>query len=103
MGHDLLGRWRLMHIGAQPVAQSMIPRWLKLFPHHQYDTNYGLSESIGPGRDPLGAANADKSGATGQPGSQWPARIGDDKGHDGPQREHGHRHVTGAGVQLHPS
>ena len=45
----LLDQWRLMHIGAQPVPPSLIKRWKVLFPHHQYDTNYGLSESIGPG------------------------------------------------------
>lgn len=43
-----LKQWRLMHIGAQPVPQSLIKRWKEYFPHHQYDTNYGLSESIGP-------------------------------------------------------
>ncbi|MBR3367160.1 MAG: acyl--CoA ligase, partial [Lachnospiraceae bacterium] len=37
-----LDQWRLMHIGAQPVPQSLIRRWLKYFPSHQYDTNYGL-------------------------------------------------------------
>ncbi len=44
-----LSQWRLMHIGAQPVPPSLIKRWEKLFPNHRYDTNYGLSESIGPG------------------------------------------------------
>ena len=44
-----LKQWRLMHIGAQPVPQSLIKRWLEYFPDQQYDTNYGLSESIGPG------------------------------------------------------
>ena len=44
-----LKQWRLMHIGAQPVPQSLIKRWLTYFPNHEYDTNYGLSESIGPG------------------------------------------------------
>ena len=43
-----LSQWRLMHIGAQPVPPSLIARWKKIFPNHQYDTNYGLSESIGP-------------------------------------------------------
>ena len=38
-----------MYIGAQPVPPSLIHRWKKVFPSHQYDTNYGLSESIGPG------------------------------------------------------
>lgn len=40
-----LDQWRLMHIGAQPVPPSLIKRWQKVFPKHQYDTNYGLSES----------------------------------------------------------
>lgn len=43
-----LDQWRLMHIGAQPVPPSLIRRWREYFPHHQYDTNYGLSESTGP-------------------------------------------------------
>ena len=38
-----LSQWRLMHIGAQPVPQSLIRRWKEYFPNHQYDTNYGLS------------------------------------------------------------
>ena len=41
LSHYMLDQWRLMHIGAQPVPPSMIHRWLKIFPHHQYDTNYG--------------------------------------------------------------
>ncbi|MDD3586140.1 MAG: class I adenylate-forming enzyme family protein, partial [Thermoguttaceae bacterium] len=49
-----LSQWRLMHIGAQPVPPSLIRRWKKYFPNHQYDTNYGLSESIGPGCVHLG-------------------------------------------------
>ena len=38
-----LAQWRLMHIGAQPVPPSLIKRWKKVFPHHDYDTNYGLT------------------------------------------------------------
>lgn len=44
-----LSQWRLMHIGAQPVPPSLIRHWKEYFPHHLYDTNYGLSESTGPG------------------------------------------------------
>ena len=40
-----LDQLRLMHIGAQPVPPSLIARWKKVFPKHDYDTNYGLSES----------------------------------------------------------
>ena len=63
-----LDQWRLMHIGAQPVPQSLIKRWKEYFPHHQYDTNYGLSESIGPGCVHLGMDNIDKVGAIGKAG-----------------------------------
>jgi len=71
----LLSQWRLMHVGAQPVPPSLIRRWLKVFPHHQYDTNYGLSESIGPGCVHLGVENVKKVGAIGVPGYLWEAKI----------------------------
>ncbi|MBR4426555.1 MAG: acyl--CoA ligase [Spirochaetales bacterium] len=71
----LLSQWRLMHVGAQPVPPSLIKRWLKVFPHHQYDTNYGLSESIGPGCVHLGVENVKKVGAIGIPGYLWKAKI----------------------------
>ena len=70
-----LSKWRLMHIGAQPVPPSLIKRWKAIFPHHQYDTNYGLSESIGPGCVHLGVENIHKVGAIGVPGHLWEAQI----------------------------
>ncbi len=70
-----LSRWRLMHIGAQPVPQSLIRRWLEYFPDQQYDTNYGLSESIGPGAVHLGVENVRKVGAIGIPGYGWQVKI----------------------------
>lgn len=72
-----LSQWRLMHIGAQPVPPSLIRRWKKVFPNHQYDTNYGLSEAIGPGCIHLGVENIDKVGAIGVPGYGWEAKIMD--------------------------
>ena len=72
-----LSQWRLMHIGAQPVPPSLITRWKKVFPHHQYDTNYGLSESIGPGCVHLGVENIHKVGAIGVPGYGWQVKIVD--------------------------
>ncbi|HHX75333.1 MAG TPA: acyl--CoA ligase, partial [Firmicutes bacterium] len=57
-----LSQWRLMHIGAQPVPPSLIRRWKKYFPHHLYDTNYGLSESCGPGCVHLGTEHIEKVG-----------------------------------------
>ena len=70
-----LSQWRLMHIGAQPVPPSLIHRWKKYFPNHSYDTNYGLSESIGPGCVHLGVENIHKVGAIGKPGYNWEAKI----------------------------
>ena len=75
-----LSQWRLMHIGAQPVPPSLIARWKKIFPNHQYDTNYGLSESIGPGCVHLGVENINKVGAIGVPGYGWEVKIADENG-----------------------
>ena len=72
-----LSQWRLMHIGAQPVPPSLIKRWKERFPNHQYDTNYGLSESAGPGCVHLGVGNIDKVGAIGVPGYGWQVKIMD--------------------------
>ena len=70
-----LGQWRLMHIGAQPVPPSLIKRWKGVFPHHDYDTNYGLSESTGPGAVHLGVENIDHVGAIGVAGYGWETKI----------------------------
>jgi acyl-CoA synthetase (AMP-forming)/AMP-acid ligase II len=70
-----LDQWRLMHIGAQPVPPALIKKWKKVFPHHQYDTNYGLTEATGPGCVHLGLSNIDKVGAIGIPGFNWECRI----------------------------
>ena len=70
-----LSQWRLMHVGAQPVPPSLIHRWKKVFPDHAYDTNYGLSESIGPGCVHLGVENIDKVGAIGKAGYLWETKI----------------------------
>lgn len=96
----LLEQWRLMHIGAQPVPPSLIHRWLKYFPHHQYDTNYGLSESIGPGCVHLGVENVHKVGAIGKAGYLWETKIIDDKGNPVKQGEVGELAVKGPGVMI---
>ncbi len=93
-----LEQWRLMHIGAQPVPQSLIHRWKQWFPSHDYDTNYGLSESIGPGCVHLGIENIDKVGAIGIPGYGWQVKIIDDKGQPVPQGGVGELCVKGPGV-----
>ena len=95
-----LDKWRLMHIGAQPVPPSLIRRWKEKFPHHQYDTNYGLSESIGPGCVHLGVENTHKVGAIGKPGYLWEAKILDEAGNAVAQGEVGELAVRGPGVML---
>ncbi len=93
-----LEQLRLMHIGAQPVPPSLIKRWKKIFPSHQYDTNYGLSESIGPGCVHLGVENIDKVGAIGIPGYMWEAKIVDETGNEVSAEEVGELIVKGRGV-----
>lgn len=93
-----LEQWRLMHIGAQPVPPSLIHRWQKYFPSHQYDTNYGLSESSGPGCVHLGIENTHKVGAIGKPGFKWEAMIIDEAGCLVQQGNVGELVVKGPGV-----
>ena len=95
-----LDQWRLMHIGAQPVPKSLIQRWKKLFPHHEYDTNYGLSESIGPGCVHLGVENIRKVGAIGIPGYGWEVKIVDERGDAVALGEVGELCVKGPGVMT---
>ena len=87
-----------MHIGAQPVPPSLIKRWKQVFPHHDYDTNYGLSESSGPGCVHLGVENIHKVGAIGKAGYLWETKIVDEKGEPLPQGETGELIVKGPGV-----
>jgi len=96
----LLDQWRLMHIGAQPVPHSLIQRWMKIFPHHQYDTNYGLSECLGPGCVHLGVDNIDHVGAIGVPGYNWETKIVDENGNQVKDGEVGELCVKGDGVML---
>lgn len=93
-----LSAWRLMHIGAQPVPPSLIKRWKAVFPNHQYDTNYGLSESTGPGCVHLGVENIHKVGAIGVAGYGWQTKIIDDQGNPVPRGEVGELAVFGPGV-----
>ncbi len=93
-----LSNWRLMHVGAQPVPPSLIKRWKETFPSHAYDTNYGLSESIGPGCVHLGVENIHKVGAIGKAGYLWETKIVDENGLPVAQGEVGELAVKGDGV-----
>jgi len=93
-----LDQWRLMHIGAQPVPKSLIKHWKEIFPHHDYDTNYGLSESIGPGAVHLGVENLHKVGAIGKAGFGWQLKITDPHGELVARGEVGELCLKGPGV-----
>ena len=93
-----LDQWRLMHIGAQPVPPSLIKRWKTVFPKHDYDTNYGLSESIGPGAVHLGIENIDHVGAIGVAGYGWQTKIVDEKHNPVEPGKVGELAVKGDGV-----
>ena len=93
-----LEQLRLMHVGAQPVPPSLIKRWIERFPNHKYDTNYGLSESIGPGCVHLGVDNIHKVGAIGVPGYKWEAKIVSPDGKEVEKGNVGELIVKGPGV-----
>ncbi|MBO6141086.1 MAG: acyl--CoA ligase [Ruminococcus sp.] len=95
-----LSQWRLMHIGAQPVPPSLIARWKTVFPNHKYDTNYGLSESIGPGCVHLGVENIHKVGAIGKAGYGWEVKITDENFNTVKRGEVGELCVKGPGVMT---
>ena len=93
-----LDQWRLMHIGAQPVPPALIKRWKTVFPKHDYDTNYGLSESTGPGAVHLGIENIDHVGAIGVPGFGWETKIVKPDGSEVAPGEVGELALRGPGV-----
>ena len=95
-----LSQWRLMHIGAQPVPPSLIHHWLEYFPHHKYDTNYGLSESTGPGCVHLGMDHIHKVGAIGVPGYGWKVKIVDEQDNPVAFGQVGELCVQGPGVMT---
>ena len=95
-----LSQWRLMHIGAQPVPPSLIKHWMGYFPHHKYDTNYGLSESTGPGCVHLGMDHIHKVGAIGVPGYGWKVKIVDENDVPVEFGEVGELCVQGPGVMT---
>jgi len=93
-----LDQWRLMHIGAQPVPPTLIKNWKKVFPHHDYDTDYGLTETTGPGCVHLGMENLHKVGAIGIPGFDWECKIVDNDFKEVPIDKPGELMVKGPGL-----
>ena len=98
LSEETLDQWRLTHAGAQPVPPSLIKRWKSVFPNHEYDTNYGLSESIGPGCVHLGVENIHKVGAIGKAGFGWKTAILDENQKPVSDGEVGELAVFGDGV-----
>ncbi|MGX8686688.1 MAG: class I adenylate-forming enzyme family protein [bacterium] len=95
-----LSQWRLMHIGAQPVPPSLVRHWWDYFPGQDFDNNYGLSESLGPGCVHLGVGNNHKLGAIGISGYEWKLKICDENHQVVPQGEVGELVVKGPGVMV---
>jgi long-chain acyl-CoA synthetase len=93
-----LSCWRRTFMGAQPIPPSLVHRLKDFFPHMEYDTVYGLSESSGPGVIHLGTENERKVGAIGKPSLVWDARIVDDNGQDVVRGQVGEIIVKGAGI-----
>ena len=93
-----LDQWRLMHMGAQPIPPSLINKWKTVFPRHDYDTNYGLTECTGPGCVHLGLENTHKVGAIGVPGFDWECKVVDFELKPVPRGEPGELLVRGPGV-----
>jgi len=98
LSHYHLDQWRLMHSGAQPVPPSLVKRWQKYFPGQGYDTNYGLTESTGPGCIHLGLENSHCIGPIGKAGHGWEAKIVDKQGNHLFGNETGELIVRGPGV-----
>lgn len=70
-----LGLWRLMHMGAQPIPEAAVKRWRDLFPNQQFDINYGLTESGGPGCIHLGLETTYKPQMLGVIDEEWEIGI----------------------------
>jgi acyl-CoA synthetase (AMP-forming)/AMP-acid ligase II len=96
--YDNLSSCRRLHMGAQPIPPSIPKRWKEYFPHMLYETDFGQSESTGPGPVCLGYGNEHKIGAIGKPGLNWETRIVNDKDEDVAQGEVGELLLRGNGV-----
>ena len=95
-----LGQWRLMHIGAQPVPQSLIRRWEAPLPEPPVRHELRPVRVDRPGCVHLGVENIDHVGAIGVPGYGWQVRIVGEDGADVKQGEVGELAVKGPGVMT---
>jgi acyl-CoA synthetase (AMP-forming)/AMP-acid ligase II len=90
--------WRLVMLGAQAVPPNLVRQWKELFPHIQYEINYGLTESSGPGCIHVGIDNDKKLGSLGKAGFNWEAQVVNQKGARVAVGEVGEIIVRGNGV-----
>ena len=91
-----LSSWRVMHMGAQPVASSIVEHWKAYFPKMEYHTCYGSSEAGFAFH--LDAVDGHKIGSIGRPALGWDARIVDVHGNDVLRGETGELIVKGNAV-----
>lgn len=95
-----LSSLRLVHSGAQPIPAILIQQWHNRFPKIMYDTNYGLTESTGPGCIHLGIENINKAGSIGKADSRWLTNIVDEYGHPKEEGDIGELIIKGPGVMI---
>jgi len=93
-----LSSWRLVLFGAQPVPPGLVRRWRACFPEIEYDINFGMTESAGPGCIHLSMADEHKLGSIGRPGFNWEACIVNAQGEQVGPGEIGEIALKGNGV-----
>ena len=102
-----LSKWRLTHSGAQPIPIEAIERWMKQFPTHSFDIDYGLTEAAGPGCTHLYFENIEavksrefKGYCVGKKGNGWEVKILNDNHVNMPDGQIGELAVKGSGVMA---
>lgn len=95
-----LNKWRLMHMGAQPIPPVLVNSWISVFPLVDFDISYGLTEAAGPGCINLGSENIKKSGSIGKSSLFWKTKIVDDDLQEVSPYVIGELSVKGPGVMV---
>lgn len=93
-----LSRWRMFHMGGQPIPPAVIRRMQAFFPRIECQVSYGLTESGGPGCLNLPGNRMDKLGSVGLPADKWSVRIVDRNGAPVPLGQPGELLLKGPGV-----
>lgn len=93
-----LSSLRLVHMGAQPISDTLVDRWKMLFHDVAYETTYGLTEAGGPNVLHSGTDGNSPPGVTGKPGPGWDCQIVDHQGCPLPDNLPGELVIRGRGV-----